>query len=461
MEEPILLSKSFFEDWKTAETNPDQVSLFYKDLTPLLRHRVDVILLLGVFLVPLFALLDYFLYPAQWRTFLIYRMIASGGCLILWAVNRSREWGDQNFYLGLTAFYLVGGIIIKMILDLDSDSLSTPYYAGLNLVFIGFCLLLPVRASRTFLHTLVLYAIYLTLTLTMNWPHYDFVFLANNLFVVATLVIAYVGAHTNMRLRWKEYLLRIDLEGMHAMLREHSSSLEVLVDKKQQSLIRKVKQLEEQQQVQLKTQQATILGLAKLADSRDKYTGEHLDRVRTLCREIALELGRNNKYQDRIDAGFVDNLTDSCSLHDLGKVAIPDAILLKTGPLTVEEYEAMKRHTSIGGEALRDMDEKLGQASFIAMGREIALFHHERYDGGGYPHGLKGEEIPLSALIVAVADTYDALTSDRCYQPQRPHAEAVEIIDRERGAQFHPDVVDAFLRIQNRLKERIPSATKE
>ena len=425
------------------------MSRFYEDLIPLLRHRVDVILLLGVFLVPLFALLDYFLYPAQWRTFLVYRMIASGGCLILWTVNRTRELGNQSFYLGLTAFYLVGGIIIKMILELDS--LSTPYYAGLNLVFIGFCILLPVRTRRTFLHTLLLYTIYLMLTLTRNWPRYDFVFLANNLFVVATLVIAFVGAHTNMRLRWKEYLLRVDLEGVQEMLREHSSSLEVLVDKKQQDLIRKVKQLEEQQEVQLKTQRATIFGLAKLADSRDKYTGEHLERMRTLCREITEELGRDERYQDRVDPSFVDNLADSCTLHDLGKVAIPDGILLKPGPLTVEEYEAIKRHTSIGGEALRDMDEKLGTASFIRMGREIALFHHERYDGGGYPYGLKGEEIPLPARIVAVADTYDALIFDRCYQSGRPHEEAVEIITRERGAQFHPDVVDAFLRIHTRL----------
>lgn len=443
----------------TAETNPGLASRFYEDLTPLLRHRVDVILSLGVFLVPLFALLDYFLYPAQWRTFLVYRMIASGGCLFLWVVNRSREWGNQSFYLGLTAFYLVGGIIIKMILELDS--LSTPYYAGLNLVFIGFCILLPVRTRRTFLHTLVLYTIYLILTLSLNWPRYDFVFLANNLFVVATLVIAFVGAHTNMRLRWKEYLLRVDLEQVQEMLRKHSSSLEVLVDKKQQDLVRKVNQLEEQQEVQLKTQQATIFGLAKLADSRDKYTGEHLDRMRTLCREIALEMGRDPKYQGRVDTGFVDNLTDSCSLHDLGKVAIPDAILLKPGPLTAEEYEAIKRHTFIGGEALRDMDEKLGQGSFIAMGREIALFHHERYDGAGYPYGLKGEEIPLPARIVAVADTYDALIFDRCYQSGRPHEEAVKIITRERGAQFHPDVVDAFLRIQDRLNGLIRCAPKE
>jgi response regulator RpfG family c-di-GMP phosphodiesterase len=351
--------------------------------------------------------------------------------------------------LGLTAFYLVGGAIIKMILSLDS--FTTPYYAGLNLVFIGFGVLVPVRTSRIFFHILLLYGIYLFLTLVANWPDYDFVFAANNMFVLSTLVIAYVGAHTNMRLRWKEYLLRVDLEGVQEMLREHSSSLEVLVDRKQQALVRKVKQLEEQQEVQLKTQQATIFGLAKLADSRDKYTGEHLDRIRILCREIALELGRDPRYRDRIDAGFVDNLTDSCSLHDLGKVAIPDAILLKPGPLTAEEYEAIKRHTFIGGEALRDMDEKLGQASFIAMGREIALYHHERYDGTGYPHGLKGEAIPLSALIVAVADTYDALTSNRCYQPGRPPAEAVEIITRERGAQFHPDVVDACLRLHTRL----------
>jgi response regulator RpfG family c-di-GMP phosphodiesterase len=254
-----------------------------------------------------------------------------------------------------------------------------------------------------------------------------------------------------MRLRWKEYLLRVDLERVQEMLREHSSSLEVLVDKKQQDLIRKVKQLEEQQEVQLKTQRATIFGLAKLADSRDKYTGEHLERMRTLCREITEELGRDERYQDRVDPSFVDNLADSCTLHDLGKVAIPDGILLKPGPLTVEEYEAIKLHTSIGGEALRDMDEKLGTASFIRMGREIALFHHERFDGGGYPYGLKGEEIPLPARIVAVADTYDALIFDRCYQSGRPHEEAVEIITRERGAQFHPDVVDAFLRIHTRL----------
>jgi response regulator RpfG family c-di-GMP phosphodiesterase len=413
---------------------------------------VDIILLLGVFLVPLFAVMDYFLYPALWRSFLVYRLIASGGCLLLLAFNRFKELGDQSFYLGLTAFYLVGGAIIKMILSLES--FTTPYYAGLNLVFIGFGILVPVRTSRIFFHILLLYALYLVLTLLENWPDYDFVFAANNLFVLATLVIAFIGAHTNMRLRWKEYLLRIDLERVREMLQEHSNSLEALVDKKQQALIRKVRQLEEQQEVQLKTQQATIFGLAKLADSRDKYTGEHLERIRTLCREIALELGQDKKYAGRIDAGFVDKLTDSCSLHDLGKVAIPDAILLKPGPLTAEEYEAIKRHTFIGGEALRDMDEKLGQDSFIGMGRQIALFHHERYDGSGYPHGLKGEEIPLPARIVAVADTYDALTSNRCYQAERPHTEAVEIIARERGAQFHPDVVDAFLRIQDRLKGR-------
>lgn len=412
--------------------------------------------MLGVFLVPLFAVMDYFLYPALWRTFLAYRLIASGGCLLLLAFNRFKELGDQSFYLGLTAFYLVGGAIIKMILSLDS--FTTPYYAGLNLVFIGFGVLVPVRTSRIFFHILLLYALYLVLTLIENWPDYDFVFAANNMFVLSTLVIAFVGAHTSMRLRWKEYLLRVDLERVREILQEHSNSLEVLVDKKQQALIRKVRQLEEQQEVQLKTQQATIFGLAKLADSRDKYTGEHLDRIRTLCREIALELGRDKKYQGRIDAGFVDKLTDSCSLHDLGKVAIPDAILLKPGPLTAEEYEAIKRHPFIGGEALRDMDEKLGQDSFIGMGREIALFHHERYDGGGYPHGLKGEAIPLPALIVAVADTYDALTSNRCYQSERPPAEAVDIITRERGAQFHPDVVDAFLRIQDRLADIIAAA---
>jgi response regulator RpfG family c-di-GMP phosphodiesterase len=445
----LLRGLSLFTAWSKPGSELQGNPGFYEDLSPLLRQRVDVILLLGAFLVPLFSYLDYLLYPDQWRLFLIYRLIASLGCLILWALNRLKNLGDKSFYLGLTAFYLVGGGIIKMILALDS--FSTPYYAGLNLVFIGFGLLVPVRTRRLFLHILLLYGFYLALVLAKRWPAYSFTFLANNMFVLATLVIALVGARTNMRLRWREYQLRVDLERVQELLRAHSASLEVLVDHKQQALVQKVRQLEEQQEVQQRTQRATIFGLAKLADSRDKYTGEHLDRMRTLCREIAQELGRDPRYRDRIDPRFVDNLAESCTLHDLGKVAIPDAILLKPGPLTPEEYETIKRHTSIGGEALRDLDEKLGRDSFIQMGREIALFHHERFDGRGYPQGIRGEDIPLSALIVAVADTYDALTADRCYQPGRPHAEAVEVIARERGTQFHPDVVDAFMRVQERI----------
>lgn len=217
---------------------------------------MDIILLLGVFLVPLFAVMDYFLYPGLWSTFLAYRLIASGGCLILLAFNRLKEGGDQSFYLGLTSFYLVGGVMIKMILSLDS--FTSPDYAGLNLVFIGFGILVPVRTSRVFFHILLLYSFSLFLTLITNWPDYDFVFAANNLFVLSTLVIAFVGAHTNMRLRWKEYLLRVDLERVREILQEHSNSLESFVDKKQQALIPKIRQLEGQQEVQLKTRQTTI-----------------------------------------------------------------------------------------------------------------------------------------------------------------------------------------------------------
>lgn len=444
-----MYGRSLFTAWNKPGSGPAETPEFYQDLSPLLRHRVDVILLLGVFLVPLFSILDFMLYPEQGQVFLVYRLIASLGCLILWSVNRLKNLGDRSFYLGLAAFYLVGLVIIRMILALDS--FSTPYYAGLNLVFIGFGLLVPTRTSRLFIHILILYGFYLVLVLNKHWPVYNSTFLANNMFVLATLVIALVGARTNMRLRWQEYQLRVDLERVQDLLRAHSQSLEVLVDSKQKDLVRKVQQLEEQQEIQQRTQKAAIFGLAKLADSRDKFTGEHLDRIRTFCREIAGELGRDPRYRRRIDPPFIDDLAESCTLHDLGKVAIPDAILLKPGPLTPEEYETIKRHTSIGSDALRAMDEKLGQASFIQMGREIALYHHERFDGRGYPQGIKGADIPLSALIVAVADTYDALTADRCYQPGRSHAEAVDIITRERGSQFHPDVVDAFLRVQNRL----------
>jgi PAS domain S-box-containing protein len=190
---------------------------------------------------------------------------------------------------------------------------------------------------------------------------------------------------------------------------------------------------------------ATILGLAKLAEYRDEDTGTHLERIREYARIIAQELARQPQYRGYITREYIEDIYNSSILHDIGKVGVPDAILLKPGKLTREEFEIIKTHATLGGDALREVETQIEGQTFLTLGKEIAYFHHEKWDGSGYPKGLKGEKIPLSARIVALADVYDALTSKRIYKEAFSHRQALEIIVKDRGTHFAPDVVDAFM----------------
>lgn len=196
---------------------------------------------------------------------------------------------------------------------------------------------------------------------------------------------------------------------------------------------------------------ATILGLAKLAEYRDEGTGTHLERIREYARVLAEELSRLPRYRGYIDARYIEDIYQSAILHDIGKVGIPDTILLKPGELTGEEFDTIRRHTVLGAEAIAAIQEGIEGRSFLNIGREIAFCHHERWDGSGYPRGLKGEAIPLSARIVAVADVYDALTTRRFYKDAFSHEKARRIIASLRGKHFDPEVVDAFLRVEERF----------
>lgn len=194
-----------------------------------------------------------------------------------------------------------------------------------------------------------------------------------------------------------------------------------------------------------KTQDAVIFGLAKLAESRDNDTGEHLDRIRSYVTILANDLeGRLPELQGD---DLVEVLALASSLHDIGKVGIPDSILLKPGRLSQAERDVMELHVSIGGECLEAIQQRLtGDNFFMEIAKQIALYHHERWDGQGYPHKLEAEEIPLAARIVAVADVYDALTSKRPYKDPFSHLESRGIILSGSGSQFDPEVVAAFLR---------------
>ncbi len=197
----------------------------------------------------------------------------------------------------------------------------------------------------------------------------------------------------------------------------------------------------------------TILALARLAESRDDETGKHLERVSAYCCFIAEGLREDGHHLDAITPFFLKNIVLSAPLHDIGKVGIPDSILLKPGPLSEEEWVIMRRHPTIGAETLQHVLEASGEQPYLRMGLEIAWCHHERWDGKGYPRGLQGAEIPLSARIMALADCYDALTRRRPYKEAWSHAEALAYILEQRGKQFDADVVDSFLKRSERAEE--------
>lgn len=214
-----------------------------------------------------------------------------------------------------------------------------------------------------------------------------------------------------------------------------------------QKLNHELEQIVEQRTAELlEARDLVIFSLAKLAESRDPDTGEHLERMRWYSHLIAEEYVATYSGKDSIPQNFPDQVFRSAPLHDIGKVGIPDAILLKPGRLTPEEFEIMKQHTIIGYEALREACGKSHSACFLELAAEIARSHHEHYNGNGYPDGLAGEQIPLSARIVTVADVFDALTTPRVYKQAWPPDTARAVIESEAGKQFDPNVVAAFVR---------------
>jgi len=203
----------------------------------------------------------------------------------------------------------------------------------------------------------------------------------------------------------------------------------------------------------LETRDVTIFAMAKLAESRDPETGGHLERIRSYSRILARRMADDDVLQSRLDNKYVQTLELTSALHDIGKVGIPDCVLLKPGQLNDGEFGVMKEHTIIGGHALEAALKHTSGLEFLRMAYDIAIAHHERFDGSGYPFGLVGESIPLSARIVAVADVYDALISKRPYKKALSHVVARAIILEGRGCHFDPTVVDAFIACENEFVE--------
>ena len=200
----------------------------------------------------------------------------------------------------------------------------------------------------------------------------------------------------------------------------------------------------------IRSREALILGLAKLADMRDSDTGNHLERIRAYSVMIAEAL--RDTFEE-IDDVWIARLRLAASMHDIGKVGVPDAVLLKRGKLTPDEYRLVQKHPNVGADTLISIREQFDKDPLVDMSIAVTLGHHERWDGRGYPKGLKGEAIPLAARIVSVADVYDALSAKRVYKPALSHEESAEIIRGGSGTQFDPQVVAAFERVQHEMRE--------
>ncbi len=213
-------------------------------------------------------------------------------------------------------------------------------------------------------------------------------------------------------------------------LKQQNQNLEQLVEQRTKEL--------------LATQQATIESMAALAEYRDPETGHHINRVKGYVELLTTELSKRENFAHLLPLSTINDFIRSAPLHDIGKVGVRDEILLKKGKLTDEEFAEMKLHTDYGAQAILSVQKKVGAMPFLNVAREMACHHHEKWNGKGYPAGLAGRDIPLSARIMALADVYDALVSRRVYKPPFAHSKAVEIILRESGNSFDPDIVEVF-----------------
>ena len=239
----------------------------------------------------------------------------------------------------------------------------------------------------------------------------------------------------------------LQLKEMTDFLRDQNTFLEAEVSKRTDEIKSQSERLQA-------LQQATILIVTSLAETRDLETGNHIRRTQYFIEAIAQELVESGEYSDELSADMIAPIVRSAPLHDIGKVGIPDAILTKRGKLTEPEYEIMKSHAQLGLDAIERAERQLGiQVDFLQHAKEIAVGHHEKWDGSGYPKGLAGTDIPISARLMAIADVYDALINQRCYKPAIEHDKSVAIMQQGRGTHFDPVAFDAFLRIEQRITE--------
>jgi HD-GYP domain-containing protein (c-di-GMP phosphodiesterase class II) len=386
------------------------------------KNFIRVSLVLFSFLYAFFSIIDYFLVPDSFQLFFQMRFgIVIPLLLLTVAFSFHRkffEWKQRIITIDL----IVGGLVIVLMLLLEP--LNVTYYGGLFLIFTSGYFLSQLNAKNAILGGMIILAGFV---IGIIWfKQINLSTLSMTLFFIAENIIGGLGAFQTERYKRNEFL------NLHS-LNQSNNELNA-------SLVQKISEIS-------KAQVSTIFALAKLAESRDTETGGHIERVGNLCHQLAsilpLEYYKSAEHKEE----FCKAIQLASALHDIGKVGISDSILNKNSSLTEEEKMTMRNHTTIGFETLSKLYEQYPNNEFVNLGLEITISHHERWDGTGYPKGLSGKDIPLSARIMAIVDVYDALISQRPYKPAYTQEHTIRIIREETGHHFDPDLVKHFISI--------------
>ncbi|MCD4827503.1 MAG: HD domain-containing protein [Acholeplasmataceae bacterium] len=398
---------------------------FKKDL-----KYIRSVLLLGALLYALFGVIDYLYYPSYVTYFLQIRFHFVIPIVLLsyiYSYHKSFKYIYQ--YVLMAATYVAGIGIIMMIIEIEGENY---YFSGLFLVFaLNFFM---VRLKTIYSSMCAGFILLSFVFISIFFSGIDIsVILITLIFYLSFCFIGVMGSRYFEQYRLNQYYQETIITGEKIVLE---------------------KQIYKQYEETKNYHTATILTLAKLAESRDLMTGNHINKVSNLAFLLANKLPasfyKENKAKKK---DFIEVIKLASSLHDIGKIAISDTILNKPGKLTSEEFEIIKTHTTIGYEMLKEMQHKYKDNLFIDLGLQISRSHHERWDGKGYPDGLKGKETPLAARIVAVVDVFDALVSERSYKKAFSREKSLSIIKEGIGNHFDPIVASEFIDLMQSFKD--------
>ncbi len=379
-------------------------------------------LIMSLILYSSFGIVDRILEVSNIDIFIIIRFyIIAPLVIIIYSLSYHRSFYLVYQYL-LVILYVVAGIGIVVMLTLAPDIFS--YYGGLFLVFGYGYFLLRIKWQFVTIGSIVILIVYYILSFNHLGDYINDV-LVYSIFYITFIIIAISGSYTFTKYRKERYLQETNLIGDNIILEKQI--YENLLDIENSNYI-------------------TIYSLAKLAESRDKFIGDHIERVGKLSLALAKNINKSiYKLNNCIKSDFIRSIELASTLHDIGKVGIPEHILMKSSKYNKEEREIMSKHCMLGSTTLREIQNKYSKNDFINMGIEICESHHENWDGSGYPRKLKGKDIPFAARIVAVIDVYDALISERPYKKAWTKEDSKKEIEKLSGTKFDSNIVDAFL----------------